>query len=408
MSFLPVTGFSRKATPSTGIPQSSGRCCGARQFPSRASPKSTLYPDHVTLHDDAFHLAHVAVRPDKHYALVHHCVELFCCFFARDAACRFSTTCSWSMCSSGMVRRLMSNPFVVGSQFIQRTAHCMFDLGNIRILSCINPRVLSFRGVEPQFLRGIFFPKRVIMPMKFTSRSCVISFANLSADLVTTAEIHGSTSSCLCQWLGFPTLQWCTSTIFSIFLVVGTVPRQSSGCSARSLLSVLMTSSSSSPFFFLTSSISFQPTATPSQRELICHHFHQHGCSTRACMGPWVPSLAVFVLGYLGPVPGCFLRVHLFRVLLLTSWLTASLTPVLRSPAAIGFMFRAPGTRCRLLLLHFSFEPILGFDSRASPALAGFFSPTATFWSSSSPSRHFRAASCATSRLVCSSSSILW
>ena len=95
-------------------------------------------------------------------------------------------------------------------------------------------------------------------------------------------------------------------------------------------------------------------------------------------MGPWVPSLAFFLLGYLGPVPGCFLRVHLFRVLLLTSWLTASLTPVLRSPAAIGFMFRAPGTRCRLLL-HFSFEPILGFDSRASPALAGFFSPEYDF-----------------------------
>ena len=33
----------------------------------------------------------------------------------------------------------------------------MFDLGNLRILCCINPRVLSFRGVEPQFLRGIFF-----------------------------------------------------------------------------------------------------------------------------------------------------------------------------------------------------------------------------------------------------------
>ena len=197
------------------------------------------------------------------------------------------------------------------------------------------------------------------MPLKFTSRSCVISFANLSADLVN--------SSCPCRWLVFPTLQWCTSTTFSIFLVVGTVPRQSSGCSARSLLSVLMTSSSSSPFFFLTSSMSFQPTATPSQRELICHHFHQHGCSTRASMGPWVPSLAVFP------------HVHLFRVLLLTSWMPASLTPFLPSSAAIGFMFRAPGTRRRLLLLHFSFEPILRFDSRESPALAGFFSPDCDF-----------------------------
>ena len=115
-SFLTVTAFSWKSTPSTGIPQSSGRCCGARQFPSRASPKSTLYPDHVTLRDDAFHLAHVAVCPDKHSALVHHCVELFCCFFARDAACRFPTTCSGSMRSSGMVRRLMSNSFVVAAR----------------------------------------------------------------------------------------------------------------------------------------------------------------------------------------------------------------------------------------------------------------------------------------------------
>ena len=115
-SFLTVTAFSWKATPSTGIPQSSGRCCGARQFPSRASPKSTLYPDQVTLRDNAFHLAHVAVCPDKHSALVHHCVELFCCFFARDAACRFPTKCSGSMRSSGMVRRLMSNPFVVAAR----------------------------------------------------------------------------------------------------------------------------------------------------------------------------------------------------------------------------------------------------------------------------------------------------
>ena len=89
-----------------------------------------------------------------------------------------------------------------------------------------------------------------------------------------------SSSTCPCQWLGLPTLQWCTSIIFLIFLVVGTVSRQSSGCSAQSLLSVLMTSSSSSHFFFLTSSISFQPSATPSLRELICHYFHQPGCTT--------------------------------------------------------------------------------------------------------------------------------
>ena len=57
-----------------------------------------------------------------------------------------------------------------GAQSIPRTAHCMFDLGNLRFLNCIYPRVLSFRGVVLQFLRGIFFPKRVIMPLTFTSK----------------------------------------------------------------------------------------------------------------------------------------------------------------------------------------------------------------------------------------------
>ena len=33
------------------------------------------------------------------------------------------------------------------AQLIQRTAHCTFDLGNLRILNYTYPRVLSFRGV---------------------------------------------------------------------------------------------------------------------------------------------------------------------------------------------------------------------------------------------------------------------
>ena len=53
------------------------------------------------------------------------------------------------------------------------------------------------------------------------------------------------------------------------------------------------------------------------------------------------------------------------------------------------------------LLSPVSFEPTLDFDSLASSRL------TATFWSLST-SCYFRAAPCATSRLVCSSSSILW
>ena len=55
-----------------------------------------------------------------------------------------------------------------------------------------------------------------------------------------------------------------------------------------------------------------------------------------------------------------------------------------------------------------SFAPILGFGSSILPRSFASSRLTATFWSSSSTSCHFRAASCATSRLVCSSSSILW
>ena len=92
--------------------------------------------------------------------------------------------------------------------------------------------------------------------------------------------------------------------------------------------------------------------------------------------GSWIPSLAVFSSRVLGSRPWLFV---FLLVLLRTSWLTASLTTFLWSPTAIGSMFRAPGTRCKLILLHFSFEPILGFHSRASPALAGFLSPDCDF-----------------------------
>ena len=54
------------------------------------------------------------------------------------------------------------------------------------------------------------------------------------------------------------------------------------------------------------------------------------------------------------------------------------------------------------------FAPILGFGSSILPRSFASSQLTAIFWSSSSTSRHFRAASCATSRLVCSSTSILW
>ena len=62
---------------------------------------------------------------------------------------------------------------------ILRTSHCTFDLGNFRILNCTFSRVLSFPSVILNFLRVSSFLNGVILS-KFTSRSCVISFAILS------------------------------------------------------------------------------------------------------------------------------------------------------------------------------------------------------------------------------------
>ena len=125
--------------------------------------------------------------------------------------------------------------------------------------------------------------------------------------------------------------------------------------------------------------------------------------------------------GSLGPIPGCFsslctrvpplavfYHVHLFRVLLLTSWMTARLTPFLRHRLRSGpcFVFLAHVAdffSCTSLLSQF-----LASTRTRHPRSLASSRLTATFWSSSSPSRHFRAASCAISRVVCSSSSILW
>ena len=95
------------------------------------------------------------------------------------------------------------------------------------------------------------------------------------------------------------------------------------------------------------------------------------------------------------------LHVRLIRVLLLTSWLTHALSLFLPSPAAIGLTV----SRSKHALQTSSFVPILGFGSRVSLALVCFFSPDCDFL--------FvivlvASLSCATSRLVCSSSSILW
>ena len=80
------------------------------------------------------------------------------------------------------------------------------------------------------------------------------------------------------------------------------------------------------------------------------------------------------------------LHVRLIRVLLLTSWLTHALSLFLPSPAAIGLLFLASSTHCRLLLL-------CRFLVSARACLSRSFVSsrlTATFCSSSSLSRHFR------------------
>ena len=80
------------------------------------------------------------------------------------------------------------------------------------------------------------------------------------------------------------------------------------------------------------------------------------------------------------------LHVRLIRVLLLTSWLTHALSLFLPSPAAIGLLFLAPSTHCRLLHL-------CRFLVSARACLSRSFVSsrlTATFCSSSSLSRHFR------------------
>ena len=80
------------------------------------------------------------------------------------------------------------------------------------------------------------------------------------------------------------------------------------------------------------------------------------------------------------------LHVRLIRVLLLTSWLTHALSLFLQPPPAIGLLFLASSTHCRLLLL-------CRFLVSARACLSRSFVSsrlTATFCSSSSLSRHFR------------------
>ena len=94
------------------------------------------------------------------------------------------------------------------------------------------------------------------------------------------------------------------------------------------------------------------------------------------------------------------LHVRLIRALLLTSWLTHALPPFFSSPAAIGLLFLASKHELQTS----SFVPNLGFGSCVSPTLVCFFSLD---YDLLVVIVLIASLSCATSRLVCSSSSIL-
>ena len=74
-SALHVTSFSWKAAPPTGIPQSSVRCRGSRQSPSRASPKLTLFSDQFSSRNDVFQVVLVVAYADW----MNHCLCLKLC-----------------------------------------------------------------------------------------------------------------------------------------------------------------------------------------------------------------------------------------------------------------------------------------------------------------------------------------
>ena len=135
-------------------------------------------------------------------------------------------------------------------------------------------------------------------------------------------------------------------------------------------------------------------------------------------MASRVSSLAVFSLSFTS-VNSVFFCLHLTRRRLRSgrflvlparaAYFFFSLFPVPLSPLiGCDFLVTFPCSWHALQTSSSSFAPILGFGSCASPRSLASSGLTATFWSSSSPSRHFRAASCSTSRLFCSSNSILW
>ena len=158
-------------------------------------------------------------------------------------------------------RRVQDRPAWIGScasswasltsEWVQLTASSPHTRSqNFHILNCTNPRVLSFPGVIQKFLRGIFFHERRLRLEIHLKIVCHFFCVLVSlAFLRTWWKLYGRTSTRPCRWLASLTLQWSTSTIFSILLFVDTVSWPSTGCSAITLLVVLLTSSSISPLF---------------------------------------------------------------------------------------------------------------------------------------------------------------
>ena len=99
-SSLHVTCFSWEATPPTGIPQSSGRCRGSRQSPSRASPKLTFFSDHFSSRNDVFQVVLVVAYADW----MNHCRCLELC------------KPNFSVISSAVIASIDSRSFVPKAQ----------------------------------------------------------------------------------------------------------------------------------------------------------------------------------------------------------------------------------------------------------------------------------------------------
>ena len=111
-----------------------------------------------------------------------------------------------------------------------------------------------------------------------------------------------------------------------------------------------------------------------------CSFFHGSLCPIPGCfsfMGPWVPSVAVFLSSR--PLGTCFIKpstrllADSFSCCLVLGF-ASHVTRLCFSSWSAGCVLRR-----RLLMSGSYFTPILGFDSRMSLALVCFFSPDCVF-----------------------------